>query len=244
MNYDIASGLLFFGIALFFTALFAFWRPIHWLGMATKRSAALGLLLSITSCVAGASLLPPVPKDAANQPQKPATLTQDQTAEALNSKFAADMRSFNTNTVQIVQHCDDAVHRVATTLLRFKNGKTSSTYAYETAGWASDTCQQVWEQLGDLKLPPVPPGKKKIAFKDEIEACQLLALDRKDMMDKLKAVLNGDGRPSAMASLDEAMEDSRRQDNQCVGQSALTAIAADVLAPPSTNVIASKRASK
>ena len=245
MIYDLASTLLWIGIVLFCVALVALWRPSRWVLMARRRSAVIGLCLSVASCVAGGALLPPVPKDqAAPTPLDTAAAPQAPTPGAIDPVFAAAVKKLNGDTLKLVDECDAAGRRVSQSVADVRSGRSSMVYAYEMDDWGGKTCHQVWDEIGDIELPPAPPSPHQSLFKDEIETCRMAVIDKIDMLDKLKAVLNGDDRPSAMADLDAATSDGVKQNDVCAAEIAAAAALAGIPATENPAPSKSKHRSK
>jgi hypothetical protein len=93
--------------------------------------------------------------------------------------------------------CDRANSQVAEALSGL--GKSHSVYdAYGLADKAHDACRQAWSDLDKLKVPASIGGEQAESLKKSLEFCANAYLLRQMSLDKMKTVLNGDMRPSAL----------------------------------------------
>ena len=127
----------------------------------------------------------------------PKTETAASESSAKPSPAKADMLALWHRVKTASASCDEANAHVADSLELL--GKSTSIYtAYELTDSAYNICRESWWDLTQLEVTDSIEGDAADELKKALENCSNAYWLRKRSLDKLKTVLNGDMRPSAL----------------------------------------------
>lgn len=151
----------------------------------------------------GGSMLPQPKSTEANKPSAVAADVDNPTKAipavqpAKPSTAKSDIMSLWSKVKSASAGCDKANGNVADALGSL--GKSTSIYAaYELADNAHAVCRESWSVLNDLEVPDSIEGDDAEQLEKTLENCASAYLLRQMSLDKMKTVLNGDMRPSAL----------------------------------------------
>lgn len=204
-----AGLLILFGLALFVAALIALVKPLPKLWMGSRKAALVGLAASIASCSVGASLAPKpnsegqpqIASTGANKSSATQSLADASVARETKAKAEALKKEILTlwSAVQVAtKRCDTANGRVVEAL------QASNRFAaYEAADNGHDICRETWSTLNALDPPASAKGETEDKFEKALESCSGAYLFRQMSLDKMRTVLDGDFRPSALQDYKE-----------------------------------------
>lgn len=196
--------IVLFGCVSFFLGVVSLFRPIEALKIANRKTATFVLLSSVVSCGVGGSLMPP-PKE------EPAKITNTQVMAAKGTQPSSpdkpdvdpqatakkDILALWSSVKSASADCDQANSKVADALGAL--GRSTTIYvAYENADRAHRICGQTWSELSNLEVPGTVQGDVATELEEALKNCRDAYLLRQMSLDKMKTVLNGDMRPSAL----------------------------------------------
>ncbi len=188
-------------------------RPQGWMRV-RKRLVGLFIVLgSLGSCVAGAAMLPPpdveatqaAPKaeEAASKPPRNITDRPEKAPPALKTSglTQAEFDGMWAGVKRQMERCDAPVRRAGEVV-----GTGNAYAAFRPVKAASDACREAWLGIDRIEIPRSAKGDVKKALRDARERCSTAAVVKKEAMDRMAKVLDGDDKPSSMAALQDSLK--------------------------------------
>lgn len=184
-------------------------RPQAWMKV-QKRLVGLFIILgSMGGCVAGATMVPPAPAttpakgEAKTTPPEPAVV---KATGMTQTEFDAVWSQVKVK----MEQCDAPLRRAGEAV------GTGDVYAaFTPVKAAGEACKAVWLDMGRIEIPRSAKGEVKTAMKEAQDICESAAYLKMEAMEQMAKVLDGDGRPSAMADLQEKMERGKTLASGC-----------------------------
>lgn len=138
----------------------------------------------------------------------------------------ADMDRFYSEVQQAVGPCDA---RVSAAVDAMAGG--DAYVAFPIVQAAESTCLSTSSEVGSIDIPRAAKGEVKKAFQDAREACALSGTIKWSAMGKVKKVVNGDMRPSAVSAATSELESTGSYTMRCAVAVGIAAVKAGVKVP-------------
>jgi hypothetical protein len=192
-------------MAAFIVSIVAIIKPLPKLFLPTRKIGCLALVGSLVLFGIGGSILPTPKKEGAdiNQPTTPAKIVatkspslKDGTKPDKSAK--ADVMALWHKVKSASAACDKANMAALGAIEQISKGRGSVYTAYEIADRGHDVCRGSWSELDDLEVPDSVTGKPEDDLEKALGNCANAYLLRQMSLDKMRTVLNGDYRPSAL----------------------------------------------
>lgn len=203
--------LFLIGLAIAGAAIFAFFKPLPKLRMATRQSAAIGLVLGLASCVTGLSLPEGTKPASQATPSAKSPIPADDKAE-----LQAEADQLWTKVKTEIARCDALVGKAGSAMTGTGDGSASIYDAYEATTVAERACADANVEMASFDPPEHAKGEVKSAFKEAIETCSFMASSRQIAMKSSGEVLNGDSSPKRVTEAREDMASARAFSTKCI----------------------------
>lgn len=210
-------------------------KPLGWFRLTSRRYAAALVVASFFAFMVGGLM------GAASQP---GGLSAAMEAEAESSTASAPTKDEHTEKAApagvtqaefdslwarikiAMEPCDAQVGRAGEAM---SGGNAYA--AYPLVIRAKDVCWSASSAISDLDLPRSAKGDARKALDEGRDACSMAMFLKRQAMDKVAKVVDGDSRPSAVAAAQSEMEDAGRQTMACVIGMGRAAEASDLVLP-------------
>ncbi len=187
----------------------------------------LGVLVLLA--VIGA-IVSPSPEDVGNRtgnvvlaedtPAKAADDPKVAYSDAARSEFVGVLREI----LRLAQPCDQANTAAANALSALASGSGTIFEAYRPARAAQEACEASWLAIGRLRPPSSLPRARRDQAGEAIDACQMAYYLRKESLETMMEVLDGDQRPSVVENYREQAEGAQSGILACVSRLASVGI--------------------
>lgn len=100
-----------------------------------------------------------------------------------------------------MERCDAPVRRAGEVV-----GTGNAYAAFRPVKAASEACRDAWLGIDRIEIPRSAKGEVKKALREARERCSTAAVVKKEAMDRMAKVLDGDDKPSTMAALQDSLK--------------------------------------
>lgn len=212
----IGGFIIFASFAVFILGVVNIIRPQSWMKVKKRLVGVFIILGSMGGCVAGASMLPPVEATSAGAEKAPAKVADKEparVAEAPAKPAGMNQAEFDAVWSQVkmkMEQCDVPLRRAGEAV-----GTGNAYAAFAPVKAAGEACKSVWLEMGRIEIPRSAKGDVKKAMQAAQDTCESAAYQKKEAMEQMAKVLDGDMRPSAMAELQETLERGKALASGC-----------------------------
>ena len=113
--------------------------------------------------------------------------------------------------------CEAAGERLQRQVAALGKGAGDRTAAWQEASFARDACRDAWQAVGKAELPEGLGDAGQAAAKTAVENCATASFVRSELAEGLMTVIDGDMRPSALATVEERGRDLNAALVLCAG---------------------------
>lgn len=208
----IADFILFASLAAFIVGVVNVIRPQAWMKVRKRLVGAFMVLGSLGGCVAGGMMLPPTTTSTA--PAAEAAKPARPTVQATPKVDGVTQSEFDTLWAGVKNHmerCDAPLRRAGEAI-----GRGDVYLAFAPVKAAGDACRAAWLDTGKLEIPRSAKGDVKKALTEARSTCDTASYTKMQAMQQMAKVLDGDARPSAMASLSETVDRGKVLSTGCM----------------------------
>lgn len=203
----IGGFIVFASFAAFVLGVVNIIRPQGWMRVRKRLVGAFIVLGSMGGCVAGASMLPqPPPSTDVSVEAKAVAAPAPKREGMTQAEFDGVWSDVKTR----MERCDGPTRRAAEAL---GTGDVYAAFAPTKA--AAAACEDVWLKMSTFELPRAAKGEVRKALKEAIDICETATYAKREALQGLMKVLDGDQRPSVMEQVTSEMERGKAATTMC-----------------------------
>lgn len=152
-----------------------------------------------------------------SQLEEPSVVVENSTAAASEASAVAEEKSVATaakpgfiglwrDVLRLAKPCDQLNSAAIDAVAKAGAGSASLVDAYGIASDAQKTCQETWLAIGRLSPPDGLSKEQEKATKKALDACDTAYFSRKESLETMLEVIDGDQRPSKVQTYKERGE--------------------------------------
>lgn len=135
--------------------------------------------------------------------------TSEQITQPVKVNAKADLKSLYDTMLAEASQCDRPNSAAADAVSGLAEGRGTTTEAYSLANDAHRACEQAWLNIGKLEPANSFNSAEREKAAKALKTCELAYFARKQSLEKLMTVLDGDMRPSQVTAFTEAARDGQ-----------------------------------